>query len=52
MSKCFHDIHLGLSFVQKWRILMEQTRAKVDMMVSLVAEQAKSFKPQNENLQT
>jgi hypothetical protein len=43
-------IYLAFSFIQKWCVLMmEQTSAKVEVMLLLVNEKAKLFKPLNDH---
>jgi hypothetical protein len=51
MTKVFLDklidiIHICLSFVQKWKILMKELeRSKVEALVSLILQHMKNFRP-------
>jgi hypothetical protein len=55
INKCFPSapmnlIHLGMSFLQRWCILMQKhTKTRVDRLLKLMAEQAQAFKPLDEN---
>jgi hypothetical protein len=46
LDKSMDIIHLCLSFVQKWKILMnELERNKVEALVSLILQHIKNFRP-------
>jgi hypothetical protein len=43
-------IYLGLSFIQKWRLLKkEHTRTKMEAAVAMVGEHLRKFRPSGEN---